>query len=139
MLPVCQRALGFLFAPTGPLFPGDPIKPLSPFFPFRPRYPFSPLGPGGPGGPGGPVRLSSPVDLRGRDLPSEERICEFLSLRRLLVYLCKYSVADPGEGPVGSPPLFLDQTEAQRAEKNFFGDLSPPPLSKGLDDRSPLS
>ena len=24
-------------------------------------------------------------------------------------------------------PLFLDQTEAQRAEKNFFGDRPPPP------------
>ena len=34
----------------------------------------------------------------------------------------KSAVADPGEGPggPGSPPLFLDQTEAQRAEKNFF-------------------
>ena len=44
-------------------------------------------------------------------------------------------VADPG------PPLFLDQTEARRAEKNFGGDRSspglddhpPPPLSQGLD------
>ena len=31
-------------------------------------------------------------------------------------------------------PLFLDQTEAQRAEKIF---LIPPPLSQGLDDRAP--
>ena len=49
-------------------------------------------------------------------------------------------MADPGKGPVGySPsPLFLDQTEARRAEKNFLGDRhTPPPLSKGLDDRSP--
>ena len=30
-------------------------------------------------------------------------------------------VADPGEGPGGpGPPLFLHQTEARRAEKNFF-------------------
>ena len=36
-------------------------------------------------------------------------------------------------------PLFLDQTETQRAEKNFFGDRpSPRPLSKGLDDLEPL-
>ena len=29
---------------------------------------------------------------------------------------------DPGEWPGGpAPPLFLDQTEAQRAEKSFFG------------------
>ena len=33
-------------------------------------------------------------------------------------------------------PLFLDQTEARRAEKNFFG-TAPPPLSQGLDDRVP--
>ena len=33
------------------------------------------------------------------------------------------------------PPLFLDQTEARRAEKNLFGDR--PPLSQGLDDRAP--
>ena len=45
------------------------------------------------------------------------------------------SVADPGEGPGPAPPaphhLFLDQTEAQRAEKFFFGgggDCTPPPL-----------
>ena len=34
------------------------------------------------------------------------------------------SVADPGVGPGGHPPppptLFLDQTESQRAEKNFY-------------------
>ena len=35
------------------------------------------------------------------------------------------------------PPLFLDQTEARRAE-NFFGDpRPPPPLSQDLDDRPP--
>ena len=44
-------------------------------------------------------------------------------------------MVDPEEGP----PLFLDQTETQRAEKNFLADR-PPPLSKGLYDRaSPLS
>ena len=58
-----------------------------------------------------------------------------------------YAVADPGEGPGGaSPLLFLDQTEAQKAGKNFFwrpgspliwGSWWPgPPLSEGLD--SPL-
>ena len=34
------------------------------------------------------------------------------------------------------PPLFLDQTEARRAEKNFF-KMPPPPLSQGRDDRLP--
>ena len=36
------------------------------------------------------------------------------------------------------PPLFLDQTEAQRAKKTFFGDGPPPPLplSQGLDDQA---
>ena len=40
-----------------------------------------------------------------------------------------YSVADPGEPP---PPLFLDQTEARRVEKYFFGDQAPL-SSQGLD------
>ena len=51
-----------------------------------------------------------------------------------------------GIGGIGlsSPSLFLDQTEAQKAEKNFLGTarrlLPPPtPLSQDLDDRSPLS
>ena len=39
------------------------------------------------------------------------------------------------QGGPGPPPLFLDQTETRRAEKNFFGDR--PPLSKGLDDPPP--
>ena len=39
-----------------------------------------------------------------------------------------------GSGPGGQDPrpLFLDETEAQRAKKNFFGDQAPP-LSQGLD------
>ena len=49
---------------------------------------------------------------------------------------CKPSVEDPEEGPGGPcPPLFLDQTEAQRAEKIIF--KTAPPLSEGLD--SPLT
>ena len=53
----------------------------------------------------------------------------------------KHSVADPGEGPGGpGPTLFLDQNEVRRAEKIFFWDRAPPPLSQSLDDRaSPLS
>ena len=42
-----------------------------------------------------------------------------------------YPVADPGEGP--DLPLFLDQTEARRAEKTFFGRPCSP-FSTGLDD-----
>ena len=48
-------------------------------------------------------------------------------------------MAGPGEelgggGGGWQPPLFLDQTEAQRAKKIFF--LRPgPPLSECLDDR----
>ena len=45
------------------------------------------------------------------------------------------SVADPGEGRGG--PLFLDQTEARRVEKNFLETAAP--LSQGLDDRTPPS
>ena len=44
-------------------------------------------------------------------------------------------MADRGEGP---PPLFLNQTEARRAEKVFFETAPPPPLSQGLDDRPHL-
>ena len=47
------------------------------------------------------------------------------------------AVADLGEvpGELG-PPLFLDQTQARRAEKNLF-EYRPPPLFQGLDDRAP--
>ena len=56
-------------------------------------------------------------------------------------------VADLGEAPrelAPHPPpprptpqvLFLDQTEAQRAERKTFRDASPP-LSQGLDDLAP--
>ena len=49
-------------------------------------------------------------------------------------------------GPGGSPPpppspaphLFLDQTEARRAEKNIWRP-PPPPLSQGLDNRPPTT
>ena len=49
------------------------------------------------------------------------------------------AVADLGEVPRGTsfPLLFLDQTEARTAQKNFFGDGAPPPLSQGLDDWVP--
>ena len=51
------------------------------------------------------------------------------------------AVVDPQDGP----PLFLDQTEAQRAEQIFFGDCLPPrmtplpPLSQSLDSAMPGS
>ena len=50
-------------------------------------------------------------------------------------------MADPGEGPGRPPlpPLFLDQTEARRAGKIFWETSPSLPLSKGLDDRPPLS
>ena len=40
-----------------------------------------------------------------------------------------------GRGPGARAPLILDQNEAQRAEIIFWSP--PPPLSQGLDDRSP--
>ena len=40
------------------------------------------------------------------------------------------AVGDPGEGPGGPAPLFLDQTEARRYEKNFF-QTAALPLSSG--------
>ena len=42
---------------------------------------------------------------------------------RLCIY-CKSSGGSRG-GTRGRPPLFLYQTEARRAEKNFFGDRPP--------------
>ena len=51
------------------------------------------------------------------------------------------AVVNPQDGP----PLFLDQTEAQRAEQIFFGDYPPPrmtpspPLSQSLDPALPGS
>ena len=37
----------------------------------------------------------------------------------------------------GRQPLFLDQTDAQRAKKIFLRPPPPPPLSQGLDDCLP--
>ena len=48
-------------------------------------------------------------------------------------------MADLREGPGGpAPPLFLDQTESQKAEKNFIGDRAPS-SSQDLDDCPPLA
>ena len=53
----------------------------------------------------------------------------------------QWRIQGRGQGDV-PPPLFLDQTEARGAEKNFFGDppppylrvwMTPPPFSEGLD------
>ena len=60
-------------------------------------------------------------------------ICVMLSFCLRANFLPEIS-GEPGEGP-GSP-LFLDQTEARRAEKSFL--RPPPPLSQGLYDRAPL-
>ena len=45
-----------------------------------------------------------------------------ISIKEVIRFQALLSVADPGEGPGGPapplpPPLFLDQTEARRAEK----------------------
>ena len=59
----------------------------------------------------------------GKDIKSTP--CIFI--KEVIRFQALLSVADPGEGPGGPapplpPPLFLDQTEARRAEKNFSGD-----------------
>lgn len=56
-----------------------------------------------------------------------------------LVYFVDVSSAGSRGGARGGrpPPLFLVQTEAQRAEKIFLGDR-PLALSNGPDDRPPL-
>ena len=61
-------------------------------------------------------------------------ICVMLSFCLRANFLPEIS-GEPGEGP-GSP-LFLDQTEARKAEKSFLRP-PPPPLSQSLYDRTPL-
>ena len=46
------------------------------------------------------------------------------------------AVEDPGEPPP-PPTLFLDPTEARKAEVTFFSKTAPG-LSQGLDDHPPL-
>ena len=69
------------------------------------------------------------------------RLCAHLRPTEVVFFPCGLScqpVADPGGGPGGAwhPPLFLDHTEARRAEKNFF-DTRPPPLSSGSEGLDP--
>ena len=55
-------------------------------------------------------------------------------------YSVTYPVADPGEGPgkpTLPPPLLIDQTEARRAEKIFFGDRPPSPYLRVWMDAFP--
>ena len=42
-----------------------------------------------------------------------------------------------GKARGAQPPLFLEKTEAQRAERKIFGDRPPSPLFNVLDDRAP--
>ena len=50
---------------------------------------------------------------------------------------CQIQGRDLGPPNPPSAPLFLDQTEAKMAEKNFFE--TGPPFSQDLDDSPPLS
>ena len=52
-----------------------------------------------------------------------------------IVSISSLTVADPGEAPPGGGHLFLDQTEARRAEKKILLDRAP--SSQDLDDRAP--
>ena len=68
-------------------------------------------------------------------------LTSLLQVKFIVIVIC--SGGSRGGGP--GPPLFLNQTEARRAQKNFFGDRlpppflrvwmtgPPPPLSQGLD------
>ena len=57
------------------------------------------------------------------------------------MYASLMPVADPGEGPSPPPPIFLDQTEAQRAQKSLWrgGTTSPPYLRVWMTSLPPLS
>ena len=59
-------------------------------------------------------------------------------IRRELLFFFIISDESRGGGHGGPAPLplFLDQTEARKAE-NFWGGRPPPSLSKGVDDRPP--
>ena len=50
---------------------------------------------------------------------------------RALLYH-QWRIQGKGPGAPSPPPLILDQMEARRAEKIFFGGRAPPP-SQGLD------
>ena len=110
--------------------------------------------PGFPGvqGPKGPPGISASLNswktcAWKRVYPLQEYglLKVYLFIHFFFLYPFTTSVADPGEGPMGPapltpppPPIFLDQTEAQRAEKKFSGDRVPH-LSRGLDDRPLLA
>ena len=49
---------------------------------------------------------------------------------------CQWWIQGRGtEGPPPPPSLFLDQTEARKAEKNLFGDRAPPYLKVWIRHR----
>ena len=74
-------------------------------------------------------------------------MCQFwggFHLSQLIVRSIQTQWRIQGRGPGDAPPLFLDQTEARRAENLFFETAPPPtpyvgvlmtgaPLSEGLD------
>ena len=97
--------------------------------------------PGFPGvqGPKGPPGISASLNswktcAWKRVYPLQEYglLKVYLFIHCVFLYPFTTSVADPGEGPMGPallpppPPIFLDQTEARRAEKKFTGDRAPP-------------
>ena len=47
----------------------------------------------------------------------------------------QWQIQERGLRGPGPPFLCLDETEARRDKKNFFGDWAPPTFSKDLDDR----
>ena len=72
----------------------------------------------------GPLRILTFQNSRMHGLQQNALLDHhFYSLPLFPITLNMTSVADPGEGRGGPapPPLFLRQTEAQRAEKKFFG------------------
>ena len=67
-----------------------------------------------------------------------KRTLNHAQILRLRAAFRKVSTGGSTGGARGGPPppLFLDQTEARRAQKNVLKTV--PPLSQGLDDRPPL-
>ena len=76
-----------------------------------------------------------------KGIPFVNRMYMYMKLKGvpfLSKMVCKSSGGSRGGARRAPPPLFFNQNEAQRAEKKFFGDFPPHPLSQGLDDRAPL-
>ena len=83
-----------------------------------------------------PYPTSNPLTQLFRFVSCPKYTYEVSLTKNIFLPDCLFLKFRGGGGVVGAPPLFLDQTQDQRVEKNFFETA--PPLSQGLDDCPPL-